>query len=344
MKVAFLMMLIGLMGGCSSRSDEFDHADYLARISRVLAVDIQTDELSIPPRLQPKSRMGSETRIGLTEALTLGPCGLVPLIAERNSALGRQKAASQTLLYEWAIWDGLVHCAETSAGTADWLSGAITQKADDRSVALWNLLMASDTADALYSTLDSGDQTVDAAWQRYVAAFTEFRRVSLAAMQGNHSPTAADRTAFEKSIQSLESTRMHGQLRRRLFSMGHLLEHANAMQAVAIEANTLCPMGTPTEQGRRAQGLVTSYFATQVQGALAATERQHRELLALWAPLSESLELPDAPNAQLDFILQVPAGTLDTYQTAVRTHVRQWQEVLARCQLAPTLATTNTKD
>jgi len=266
------------------------------------------------------------------------------LIAERNSALGRQKAASQTLLYEWAIWDGLVQCADTSAVTADWLSSAISEKANDRSVALWNLLMVSDTADALYSTLDSGDQTVDAAWQRYVAAFTEFRRLSLAATQGDRAPTAADRTAFETAIQSLESTRMHGQLRRRLLSTGTLLDNANAMQAVAIEANTLCPMGTPTEQGRRAQGLVTTYFATQVQGALAATERQHRELLALWAPLSESLELPNAPNAQLDFILQVPAGTLDAYQTAVRTHIRQWQEVLARCQLAPTLAITKTTD
>lgn len=343
MPIGWLILLM-VLTGCAERKYVLDTEAYLARVARVLQVDAPTLPETYIPRIQPKPRTASDTRVALTDALKLGPCGLVPLIAERNSSLGRQKAASQQFLYEWALIVGLDACVAQAETTPDWLLTARAQKAGDRDVALWNLFFASETSNALQSSLDSGDTTLADAWHRYQLAFAEVRRAALLGLDGKLAPSPDQQSHFEQQIQALETTRFHGQLRRALLDAYGVLKVTIPMQHQQLTRKTLCPLGRPTEQGRRVQGMLTTYFATDVQPHLAAIRRYQIALDALWQPLADALELPEAIDARMDQLLQLPAGTHAAYTDAVATHIRQWQEILSACQLSVALATTNTKD
>lgn len=340
MRLIYLLTLLSL-AGCSERQDSVDAEAYLTRIGRILQVDVPDLSRLPVPRNQPKPRALSETRIALTEALTLGPCGLVPLIAERNSSLGRQKAASQQFLYEWELIVGLNACRKDSPEPLDWLEAAYRGKAKDRETALWNLFFASETADALHSSLNSGDVTLAAAWQRYQVAFAEVRSAALLGLDGVAKPTPEQKSAFESSLATLESTRLHGQLRRTTLDALTVLKAANQLQAQRLAQQPLCPLGTPTERGYRLQSFLTTYFATEVQPYLANIQRYQRGLEALWDPMAMRLGLPTTLESRLDQLLQVPNGTHVAYRDAVATHIRHWQDLLAACGLSPARATTN---
>ncbi len=343
MRIGWIALLVSLIG-CSERQDTFDANAYLTRVARVLNMDVPVISATYVPRMQPKPRPPSDTRIALTDALKLGPCGLVPLIAERNSSLGRQKAASQQFLYEWSLAVGLDDCLAQAEGNSDWLRTARAKKIGDREAALWNLLFASETSDALQSSLDSGDASLADAWHRYQLAFVEVRRSALLGLEGHSIPSSEQQSTFEQHIQALETTRFHGQLRRALLDTYRLVSVITPMQQQHITRNTLCPLGKPTEQGRRVQGMLTTYFATEVQPHIAAIRRYQIELYALWQPLANSLDLPRPLDARMDHLLQLPPGTNAAYAEALMTHIAQWQEILSGCQLSVALATTKTND
>lgn len=343
MRLVWIALLF-VLAGCSERRETLDAEEYLSRLSRILQLETPDLPTQTIVRSQPKPRALSDTRIAITEALRLGPCGLVPLIAERNSSLGRQKAASQQFLYEWELSVGLAACIEQTPETPDWLQAAQLNKAKDRETALWNLLFASDTADALHSSLDSGDASLADAWERYQVAFVEVRRFALLGLDDKAGPELAQKSAFESALATLESTRVHGQLRRLTLDTLTLLHTANQVQAQRLAKPTLCPLGTPTEQGRRLQSFVTTYFATTVQPHLADIQRYQRALDALWKPIAKPLELPNTLEARLDQLLQLPAGTHSAYSAAMSTHIRHWQDLLSACGLSPARATTNSYD
>ena len=103
----------------------------------------------------PFSRVGppqirlSETRIRFANALELAECGLLPLIAERNSSLGKQKQESSRLIYEWKVRAGLSKCLELQ--DKEWFQLALNAKQHDVEAAVIELLTNSEEADRIHT-------------------------------------------------------------------------------------------------------------------------------------------------------------------------------------------------
>ena len=92
---------------------------------------------------------GTEFRIGLGRFLDLEVCGLRPLVAERNSALGRLESDGLRLVYEHALLSGLTRCLEDSdvrakdPTLAAALQAALEAKLATASATLWNATLGS---------------------------------------------------------------------------------------------------------------------------------------------------------------------------------------------------------
>ena len=106
------LLTIFLVGCDWSQNSVAPTQQDLDRIATILDQDriILTDPQRISAPV-PALRL-SETRISFGDALELGECGLLPLIAERNSSLGRQKQESIRLIYEWQLKVGLDQCTQ----------------------------------------------------------------------------------------------------------------------------------------------------------------------------------------------------------------------------------------
>lgn len=325
-----------LLTGCAPPEPSFGPSnEALERIGRILEVAPQrrTSEEKRPFDRRPPAY--SEARIGLGNALALGDCGLVPLIAERNSALGRQKEDSVRFAYEWRIQAGLIQCAQLH-GEAEWFQAALTAKASDLQVAIQRLLFHSPEAEQLRSPLPSGyTRTLDSA-KAYEAAFADIRGTLLRAHAGQPPFSDDEIRAFERALKQWGETRHHAALGRAIRESIAWLAAANAAQAHALEINRLCPMGTATTKGRQLQQFITGYFAENIQPEIAAIRQAVASLKALWQVMND--QIPTL-NADPEALLLLQPGSLEAFDRHWQTHVRQWQELLAQCDLAPRATT-----
>jgi hypothetical protein len=334
MWIPILIISLLLVAGCESKQTTYapDH-DALVRVSRILDQEVPT--LKIPPRTPAHFDLPtlSEARIGLTQALKLGECGLVPLIAERNSALGRQKQASTRFWYEWSIDAGLAQCADQFSDT-DWFQDATRAKAKDLEIALAQVLLSGEEARQLRTSTSTAYPSLAVSGSTYTEAMQNVRAIALNALTRDGAPADGTLSDFEDALKRWGQTHHHATLGQSVRESIGWLKHANELQSQAIRRNRICPMGTPTEAGRRIDAFVRGHFTHAIQPRLSETARAVSQMKALWEPL-----LIHNPTLQdtLDFdrLLSLESGTLDTFKSVVDQHIDQWQALLDQCDLSP---------
>lgn len=336
----FIALLL-ILTGCSQTDVQHGLGEAeLQRVARILEVD-PPDVITIKPRVRTEISVPpfSEARIGFTKALSLGECGLVPLIAERNSALGRQKAASTRFIYEWRIWEGLMAC-HTQFAKEPWFQTALVEKRHDVDIAVQAVLFQSIEADAVQSALTASFSDLKQSGAAYRDAWSRISPLLIQALHGGPSPTQAEHDAFEVALKHWGDTRHHAALGHAVRQTDAWLQAANGLLQDATTANRICPMGTPTAEGRRIAAFVRGYFASSIQSEVATVMQSVDGFDALWRPLR--LASPSvARAATTDDLLLMAPGSIRALKQRWQTHVQGWQSILQQCQLAPRAETSN---
>ena len=339
-RLNLIIVLVLILTGCAQPESVYGPAEAeLKRVATILNLDPLP--ISVTQRtaaLRPNVAL-SETRIALTEALSLGECGLVPLIAERNSALGRQKVASTRFIYEWRIRHGLASCVE-QFGDEDWFQEAMTGKAIDVEHAAYLVLFEGDEAQQLNSLLPSSYARLRDSTAAYRDAFGLITPIVLQAIEGQTAPTGEQQSTLETALKHWGNTRHHATLSQAIRQTDAWLVSANTLLTKAIDGNRLCPMKQPTTEGRQIASFIQGYFATNIQPQIADVFQSVDALDSLWIPLrdaSKSIQR-DATPSQL---LRIEERALETLRARWAAHVQGWQTILQQCQLAPRAATTN---
>lgn len=325
-----------LLTGCSQTATDIGlPEDALERIGRLLNQSPAPLSVSDKRPFDFRPAAFSEARIGFGNALALGECGLVPLIAERNSALGRQKEESIRFVYEWKIRHGLAECVALQ-GDQDWFEQALAQKRQDLDAAINQLLLHSEEAEALRNPLSSAYGSITQSASAYASAFAQIRATVLQASQGQPPAEADQISEFEDALKQWGDTRHHAALGRAIRHASAWLVSANQMQARAIATNRLCPMGTATAEGKRLQQFIGGYFARDIQTPIAHIRQAADAFDQQWALLSD---IPTLATVDSEALLMLPEGMLDSFDGLWQTHIEQWQTLLAQCDLAPRAAT-----
>jgi len=267
-----IWLLAIFLVGCDWTDNSFaPDQDDLDRIASILG----EESIALPPPLAIESQtpeLGlSETRISIGDALELGECGLLPLIAERNSSLGRQKQESTRLIYEWTLKSGLDQCSQLNQ--EEWFQKARIAKTRDVEIAVIKLLMRSEEADRIHSKINKPFASLDESRMAYLNRTQPIVQVITQALQQSPPPSNTTITQFEDSLRAWSQTQHHGTLHQAIIEAQIWLQKANTLQSQALKANRLCPMGTPTEAGRNLQLFIRNYFGGTIQPKLSSITR-----------------------------------------------------------------------
>jgi len=332
-----IWLLAIFLVGCDWTDNSFaPDQDDLDRIASILG----EESIALPPPLAIESQtpeLGlSETRISFGDALELGECGLLPLIAERNSSLGRQKQESTRLIYEWTLKSGLDQCSQLNQ--EEWFQKARIAKTRDVEIAVIKLLMRSEEADRIHSKINKPFASLDESRMAYLNRTQPIVQVITQALQQSPPPSNTTITQFEDSLRAWSQTQHHGTLHQAIIEAQIWLQKANTLQSQALKANRLCPMGTPTEAGRNLQLFIRNYFGGTIQPKLSSITRALDELGSTWSTLPITLWSGDT---LIDALLKVPPRYRDEFRNELKTHIHNWQQLLQSCGLSARAETTN---
>ena len=328
-----------LLAGCNELEQSI--APNQSDLDRVAGILGQPPEKLVP---NPFSRVGpprirlSETRIRFANALELAECGLLPLIAERNSSLGKQKQESSRLIYEWKVRAGLSRCSGLQ--DKEWFQLAVNAKQHDVEAAVVELLTNSEEADRIHTKVSPPFKTLNESTSVYTRTTINILRTLTSALSDADTADESTISDFEESLKEWGGTQHHGTLHKAIGQTLSWVSSANRIQETAIRSGRLCPMGTPTEQGRNLQAFMQGFFKNTLQPKISSLSRALESLDRQWSVL---LLTRISHDELIDALLRLPAGTRNELSLAIKLHVDQWQRLLQGCNLAPRAETTNSK-
>ena len=326
-----------LAAGCGSESSSIGPSQSdLDRVAQILDQP-KTEIVPVSGTVHRPQILGfSETRIGFRDALDLGGCRLLPMIAERNSSLGRQKQASVRLFYEWKIASGLAAC--TQLLDKPWFQNVLLSKQNDVTIAVTHLLFRSQEAKLLNSQLSRPFSKLSVSSVAYKQRFDPVRRLLMRALNHGIPPTSEEISEFEEALSKWSQTQHHASLRQAVNESISWLLAANRLQHKAILKGNICRMGTPTLKARRIKSFLNGYFSKTIQPKLSIISRSLRSFVLQW----DSIVLGSFPGQTLpSHLLGLSLDAEKQLKAELRQHIKQWQIILEKCQLEPRAITNS---
>lgn len=346
------MLCIGGCGASDSPATRFD--DYLARLARTLDV-ARPDPPPRSARLYPDKRRLQwpvETpRTGWIGFFQLHRCGLVNLVSERNSILGRVAPAQDRLAYESTLLAGLIACrnrltGDTARPTEEdrefiaRLDELIQIKRQAVPRIFWNRTFGDDAMAHLFSLAGRAPTLTPTATGR------ESRR-ALERLAGAGETLAAGAVLQAKTLaiayRQLEAATYGGQLQQAAIDAATALDAARTMIDSRLARRAVCFNNTPSRRGRTLETILRSVYGPRIQPYLADLVRAGRQwrhtvdhLIAV-----QRVAPPDVFTQYRRATLNADNGIWAALDTAIARHTRRWQDLLGECGLMPGRSDTN---
>ncbi|WP_136679468.1 DUF3080 family protein [Neptunomonas sp. XY-337] len=338
-----------LLAGCSDTSSELGQMQsYANRVADILdqpTPTITPDKLPAIPAHRQRVFEVPPLREGMLDVLEFRHCGMLDLIAQRNSSLGKVAQASQVLSHEIKFLTALERClqqpeqlAKLDEETQQHFRNIAATKAAQLPAVLWNGFYTGREVEQnlalsapLLSPTQIGQHTpVLAAWETF-ATITEQTRTQITGFDLNQLEGLEEQFATIYNSTTGAST---------LKSLQTLTATLNAV-ATTIEARLarrpLCFNGQPTNKARTLRSAFDALYAKELQPYMAYTHRLGQRWFAAHARILKHLNVPADSQTYTD---QVFAQTSDKsiwidYQAALTRHTKAWQSILGQCGLMP---------
>ncbi|MEQ8261513.1 MAG: DUF3080 family protein [Alcanivorax sp.] len=308
--------------------------DYLTRLERLTRQPVPPPsalDLRPYPGNAVLRRPLPDLRTGLLNYLALRHCDLMSLVSERNSALGKLRAASLRLDYELTFIQRGERCLaqdklEDPALIA-LLERTLAVKRDSLGDLFWNATWAGDELRGFLnqSPGPAGDPGPGLEALGGLASAGRALRAT---------PTPDALPELERHLAARAGGAAGGALLREVAAARVALEQALSMLQ-ALDEDGLCPRGRASQRARYLRNLLDSVYGEDVQPYLADLDRHRRRLddrlRALRAVSSGANPALDQWLAHY-FGSRGQAARLDQ---ALRAHTERWQTVLGACGLMP---------
>ncbi|MEH6579185.1 MAG: DUF3080 family protein [Amphritea sp.] len=337
--------------GCSESTPESRLENYAQRVATTLDQDSDLNlnqPLSIPllPRRRERLLKAEEIRQGLLEVLNLRHCELLPLIAERNSSLGRIMRPSQQLIYEMKLYNGLRDCQqnlpamELEAEVIEQIREIWAIKQRNLPIVLWNSIYNNEEMERNFSLSEpslplSGEDT-------FSGTMTALKHFNiLASLASNHAQWALPEfiDQLEQDYLTLYSNRYGSRWIRSIYQLTRTLNHTAQIIENRLQKRPLCFNRQPNPQAQIIKNVFHKYYAGEVQPYMAMLDNQGRRWLTAQAELLNHFTAL-MPAVMRDYQLKVlslknPRALWPQYVAARNRHTRAWQELLSQCNLMP---------
>ncbi|WP_421863901.1 DUF3080 family protein [Motiliproteus sp.] len=326
--------------------------DYLQRVANVLEAEPQSSNaetravmLPLPSRRE-RRLTPEELRSGLLDSLELRHCGLLPLIAERNSSLGKVMKPSLQLNYELQFFAKLQPCLkrDQQQSISDTEFSAQLQqiyriKSANLVPVWWNSVFA---AEAMERNLSLSRPPIPL--QGNPGYGDSFRALEVMGTLAQPLNPPADPFPLPNQLERLESgheSLYNSEYGSQLFSSIALLIDALNRTALTLDRATrqrpLCLNGHSTTQAEYLRNVFDRYYGGGVQPYLSRTYRNGRAWLEMMDKLAQQAQPSVAWVHYHQQMLDPLAknGLWQQFERAIQQHTRSWKQVLSSCGLMP---------
>ncbi len=314
--------------------DEARWEDYLDRIAR-LSRQALPERAPLPLLPYPGARELRlplpEHRVDMLDYLELRHCGLMELISQRNSSLGKLQADSLRLSHELAFIQQARTCLEENTLDDPELVTVMSQVVAEKEAALpalyWNVLANSEEIRRFFS------QSPSASVGDTSAALQSLQQLSHTVIAHKQSG-AVTPLNLEPLLETLAHNQSGGYLLRRMALSLRELERGNQLLA-GIDPQRLCPRNQASTRARRLRNVLDKVWGPKVQQALAQSHRQRQSLADSLEQMNGLLGSAPAPFTRWRQHYFGPNGVESRMEHALERHVTLWQEHLRACGLMP---------
>ncbi len=350
-----MVLLVVALSGCGRDSPEATLEDYLERVSNT--VDIEPDSgnpyqhLRAFPARRDRILVLEELRAGLLESLDFSQCGLLPLIAERNSSLGKVMKPSTELSYELRFFERLEPCHRSYSAKSvvegdDFgrlLEETFRIKSANLEKVIWNGLFTSEALERNFSLSREpipllGNQGYGdslralESLQKLIDSIDDYRH-------NGQFRLPAQLQNLEQRYFALHSSEYGSQLIKSLALLTHYLNLTADSLERAQQRRPLCFNKTPSAKAKILNNVFFKYYAGKVQPYMARVQREGEPWLQRINALLDPHRLPVPAGVQqyrqqmLD--MSAENGLWPRYQRAIKRHTKAWQQVLTQCGMMP---------
>ncbi|MDT0618925.1 DUF3080 family protein [Salinisphaera sp. P385] len=329
------LILIALLTAACGPADPME--DYADRVARVLDQPVTPAAPSLPRYPRPRDRHlpVPPERTGWIGYFQLKRCGLLGLIGQRNSILGRVAPPARRLDYERTLLAGLRACRpDTREAAADpefaaRLDELIATKQAQLPNVIWNATLGADAvADAFSLAAGRLPVTTDVMPGESLAALAKLTRAAR---------TPQPPETLEPAYRVLETRHYGGRLLQSVAAVTATLDAVTTAIEQRQDRRPLCFRGQANRQARIAETVLREFYIAGLQPHMAALSDAgrlwHEALDALFA--SQSVTVPEAITRYRDRALGESSRVWRHYRRASREHGQAWTELLDSCGLAP---------
>lgn len=326
--------------------------DYTDSMQNVLDTDITLDIATalrtLPPLPEKRQRMLStpDIREGMLDVWDFQQCGMMHLIAERNSSLGKVMLPSQKMRYELRFLAALQSCLAKMQAIAapdtkqqDFVQrlGEIAQlKQQNLGREIWNAIYSSDEISQHFAR---GQAPLSSETGQSGNVLRALEQLHTLAMLNSQRPLALPHWLddIETSYYTFYSSQFGAQLLPALAILTETLNKTATAIEQRLQRSAFCHKGHRPRRAEILRNIFQKYYAGQVQPYMALIQREGQEWLALHDAIIKQLP---APQAMLDYQQQVISleatdSLWQRWQSANRRHTQAWQDILGQCGMMP---------
>jgi hypothetical protein len=271
----------------------------------------------------------AKSSVDLLEFLSLSGCPLQVNIGRRNSHLGRHASASQLLLLDLEFLDLAPACIDYldtkgDAELAESLRSVSARKREQLPQRLYNALLGGTEWTAFWQVPNTLGDYPEQTSGVIIDALTTLNALVAQWLKGDF---RADNREVETLLFHIR-TGDGGALLQAAHMQGQHLAHINRM--LHDLETPLCPFGQPTERSRRAETVVSKFFAGDVQRWSAQVNQRFHDIL----PLVEALEAqlaPVLPPRYQQWATERSAFFNDHFRQAPKEHVALLKTLTGAC-------------
>ena len=328
----FLLALVGCSDG-QRLPNSFE--EYQKRMFRVLS--IKTDPIQPQvnidfPAVEQRRVTIPTVTIPLRDFYAINGCELAPLIAQRNTALGKVEYPSRRIVYEAQLRDTLQNCIALIEHDVDesehntvksGLENALTQKRLNFPMTWANLIQNSDNI-RLGLSFDQrfvqGDET---------DGFIETTQ-ALQYLHNIKTGKPITHSEIERHLAHIEQFRLPARLFRTTRYLITGLTHVNALLK-DHNSDFICATAHDKKQISIFKNVMSQFFIQELQPIASSTNRYAQVLLPLLTQIVEDKHI----NSAMKAFIQNEIDIYGTYKQKFAAHVSELQTLLNRCGLQP---------
>ena len=346
-----LLLLISLIYGCAEPDAEHMLEDYTQRVSNALDEPIRFEPGNTPfPAFPPRRERllpVEGLREGLIDVLQFRHCDLLPLIAERNSNLGRVMPPSQTLRYELRFLPAIENCEhdlslqvktdDSLQPLLDRVRQILQHKQEQLPRVIWNSIYTSEEMEQQFShSTDPLPLDAQGLINQASQSLNAFILISELTAGDASWPDIRFINELESYYEQLYRMQSGQQWLRSVYLLSYTMEQVAQAIETRLERRPICFDQQPNNRSVIIQNVFRKFYAAEFQPYLALTDQFGRHWQTSHQSIQQYLPLPPSSEAYFSqlFDRQIKDGVLHRFNQARERHTEAWQTLLSHCGLS----------